>query len=153
MWVQRISEYGGKLLNHFEATYRPGERQLAQEFLVALGLEINDFGFSTPEATQMMGIHFEAADRDPTNNIIFLHQMSEPQAEFDAVLRDRLANDPELAAAQAKFLERVEKYPGGTPHFGIRYQSMAELDQTIERLEATGGDLQSRVKVMEMPPY
>jgi hypothetical protein len=151
--VQKIGEYSGKLLNHFEANYRPGDRQLAQEFLTALGLEINDFGFSAPDATQMMGIHFEATDRDPTNNIIFLHQMSETQAEFDAVLRDRLANDPELAEAQAKFLERVDKYPGGTPHFGIRYRSMEALDQTIERLEATSSDLRPRVKVTEMPPY
>ena len=149
----KISDYDGKLLNHLEAVYRPGDRQLAREFLTALGLAIEDYGNSDPDSTKMLGIHFEPADRDPTNNIIFLHQMSPTQAAFDEILRKRLAEDPELADAQAAFLETIKAYPGGTPHFGVRYRSKETLDAVIERLGEASPALAGRVTVNEMPPY
>lgn len=151
--MQTIGEYSGQFLNHLEAVYRPGDRLLAREFLTALGLYVEDYSVADPEATSMLGIHFEPADRDSTNNVIFLHQMSAPQVAFDALLQTRLADDAPLAAARAEFLETVKSYPGATPHFGIRYRSMAAVDLVIERLNGVGEDLKGRVSVNEMPPY
>lgn len=150
--MEKIGDYNGQLLNHVEANYRPGDRQLAIEFLTALGLHVEDYG-AEPESNKMLGIQFEPADRDATNNVAFLHQMSETQAAFDAKLRTRLAEDAELASAYAQFLDTVEKYPGATPHFGIRYRSMEALDKTIERLQVASPDLKARLTVNEMPPY
>lgn len=151
--METIADYSGQLLNHFEAVYRPGDRQLAREFLTALGLHVEDYSFSAPDATQMLGIHFEGSDRDATNNIIFLHQMSAPQAAFDETLRDRLTGDAALADAYAQFLDTVKLYPGATPHFGIRYRSMDAVDRVIAHLDATSEELKARVTVTEMPPY
>lgn len=151
--MQKIGEYNGQLLNHFEAVYRPGDRKLAREFLTALGLYVEDYSVPDPDGDTMLGIHFEPSDRDATNNVIFLHRMSEPQAAFDALLRSRLEGDAALADAQAQFLETVKLYPGATPHFGIRYRSMAALDETVARLGAVSDALRQRVTVNEMPPY
>ena len=150
--MNRIGEYNGQLLNHVEANYRPGDRQLAIELLSALGLHIEDYG-AEPGSNKMLGIQFEPDDRDATNNVAFLHQMSETQAAFDAKLKARLAEDADLAEAHARFLDTVEKYPGATPHFGIRYRSMEALDRVIESLESASQDLKARLKVNEMPPY
>jgi hypothetical protein len=151
--VRKISEYSGQLLNHLEAVYRPGDRRLAREFLTALGLYVEDYSVADPEATSMLGIHFEPADRDSTNNVIFLHQMSAPQAAFDSLLQARLADDDALASAHAEFLEAIKRYPGATPHFGIRYRSMDAVDQVIERLNGVSEELKRRLSVEEMPPY
>lgn len=150
--MHKIGEYSGQLLNHFEAVYRPGDRMLAREFLTALGLHVEDY--SVPDAAdKMLGIHFEPSDRDATNNIIFLHKMSEPQAKLDSLLQSRLSEDGELAESYAQFMETVTRYPGATPHFGIRYRSKQALDAVIERLGAVSEELRQRVKVNEMEPY
>lgn len=151
--MKRISEYSGVLLNHFEAVYRPGDRSVAREFLTALGLYVEDFSFSEPDATKMLAIHFEPEDKDSTNNIIFLHQMPPEQVAFDTELRSKLAKDTALSEAYNTFREMVKARPGGSPHFGIRYRSMAALDRVIAQLEGSSGDLKPRVAVNEMPPY
>ena len=151
--MQKIGEYSGQLLNHFEAVYRPGDRRLAREFLEALGLYVEDYAVSDPDAESMLAIHFEPADRDATNNLIFLHQMSAAQAAFDALLQSRLADDDALAGAHAEFLETVKRYPGATPHFGIRYRSMQALDEVVGRLDGVSDELKRRVSINEMPPY
>lgn len=151
--MQKIGDYSGQLLNHFEAVYRPGDRALAREFLSALGLYVEDYSNPDPASDKMLGIHFEPSDRDPTNNIIFLHKMSEPQARFDALLQSRLSDDKVLAESYTQFLETVKRYPGATPHFGIRYRSMQALDAAIARLGAVSDDLKARVTVNEMAPY
>ena len=149
--MQNIREYQGQLLNHFEAVYRPGDRGLAREFLTALGLYVEDYSNPDPASDKMLGIHFNPEDRDATNNLIFLHKMSEPQAKFDALLRTKLADDVELAEAHGQFQDTVARYPGATPHFGIRYRSMEALDRVIERLDAVSDELKTRVTVTEMP--
>src|SRR5260221_11556373 len=101
--MEKISDYKGQLLNHCEAVYRPGDRQIAVEFLTALGLYIEDYS-AEPDSDKMLGIQFEPSDRDATNNIIFLHQMSAPQAAFDEMLRTRLAADVALRDAYGQVL-------------------------------------------------
>jgi hypothetical protein len=44
--MDKIADYKGKLLNHVEALYRPGERQLAIDLTEALGCAISDTGFT-----------------------------------------------------------------------------------------------------------
>lgn len=151
--MQKIGEYNGQFLNHLEAVYRPGDRRLAREFLTALGLYVEDYSVTDPDATSMLAIHFEPADRDSTNNVIFLHQMSAPQAAFDTLLQAKLADDDALVSAHAKFLEAIKSYPGATPHFGIRYRSMRAVDEAIGRLNSVSEELKRRLSVDEMPPY
>lgn len=152
--MDRIADYTGVLLNHLEAVYRPGERDLAREFLAALGMAVREFSFTAGSPGQMFAVHVDETDQDMTNNIVFLHQMSPAQAQLDALLRERLASDPGLAAAYADWRQTMESAPGGTPHLGLRYRSMEAVDTVTEQLTTGLSDtLAGRVTVTEMPPY
>lgn len=152
--VERIADYSGVLLNHLEAVYRPGDRELAKEFFGVLGLVVKEFSFTSNSPSQMFAVHPEEADQDITNNIIFLHQMSPAHAEFDALVRERCQSDPALAEAHARFRETMQAAPGGTPHFGLRFRSMKALDAVTERLRTqVSNALRDRVTVSALPPY
>lgn len=152
--MNRIADYKGVLLNHFEAVYRPGDRELAKEFLSALGMTVREFSFTANSPSQMFAVHVDATDQDPTSNVAFLHQMSPAQAALDELVRDRLANDADLAAAHEAWRDMVRKAPGGTPHLGIRYRSMEAVDAVAEALQTSLSEaLAGRVTVTEMPPY
>lgn len=150
--MKRISEYGGVLLNHFEAMHRPGDRELATEFLGALNLAVVELSFTA--TSKLIAVHIDQEDRDFTNNIIFLHQMGPAHAELDALIREKFQTDPELKAAYAQVRESMQKGPGGTPHFGLRYRAMDTLESVVDKLRNSVSDsLKERVTVTEMPAY
>lgn len=152
--MNTISEYAGVLLNHCEAVYRPGDRELAKEFLAALGMAVREFSFTANSPSQMFAVHPEPTDQDPTTNIIFLHQMSSAQTALDDVLRKKFQTDPELTEAYAGWREFMTTAPGGTPHLGVRYRSMEAVDRIKETLaDGLSSDLAKRVTVNEMAPY
>lgn len=152
--MNTIGEYTGVLLNHCEAVYRPGDRELAKEFLAALGMAVREFPFTANSPSQMFMVHPEPADQDPTTNIIFLHQMSPAQTALDELLREKLQSDPALSEAYAGWREFMTAAPGGTPHLGVRYHSMEALDSIKEKLAGNLSlELAARVTVNEMAPY
>jgi hypothetical protein len=54
----------------------------------------------------------------------------------------------------AKYRDIVRQYPGGTPHFGLRYTSAQTLEPVLENLQnKLSPALRERVTVKEMPPY
>lgn len=150
--MEKIADYSGMLLNHFEAVFRPGERALALEFSRALGLQADEMRF-TEKSNPLVAVHPNADDRDATNNVFYLHEMQPSQAKLDTLLREKIASDPELGQAMDEFRETVRTRSGGTPHFGIRYRSQDVLDNAVERLKAGSPELASRVEVKEMPRY
>lgn len=152
--MNTIGEYTGVLLNHCEAVYRPGDRELAKEFLAALGMAVREFSFTANSPSQMFAVHPETSDQDPTTNIIFLHQMSPAQTALDELLREKFEADPALAQAYAGWREFMTTSPGGTPHLGIRYRTMEAIDRIKEKLTGSlSPDLAARVTVNEMAPY
>lgn len=151
--MNKISDYRGTLLNHLEANYRPGDRDLAVEFVEALGLVAAPLEFTKTSPRPLIAIHPNKDDRDPTTNVIFIYEMAPAQTELDMVLRKKLEADPELKQAMSGFRTSLQQYPGGSPHFGLRYQSTEELEPVLDRLKKLSPKLQDRVTVNEMPPY
>src|ERR1700710_1705073 len=116
--MKKISEYQGGLLNHLETVYRPGDHALAVEFLEALGMSVTEIKFSETSTKRLVAMHPNADDRDPSQNIMFLHEMAPAHAELDAVMQEKFGTDSELKSAMAKYREFVTQMPGGAPHFG-----------------------------------
>ena len=151
--MKKISDYPGSLVNHLNALYRPGERALAVELAEALGLTVAEITF-TQEGHKMTAIHPNADDLDTTNNIIFLTEMGPSQAKLDAVMREKIAADPEFGEAVNGYRDGARTYPDANPHFGLRYPSAKVLDPAIDRLRNNlGPALGKRVSVHDAPYY
>jgi hypothetical protein len=151
--MKRISGYEGVLLNHLEAIYRPGDRELAVELVEALGLVATEITF-TKSSNPLIAIHPNADDPDSTNNVIFLYEMSPTQVQFEDLMQKKIAGDPELRDAMKSYRERARKIPASIPHFGLRYPSADALDPVVGRLQNNRSPaLRERVAVVEMPAY
>lgn len=151
--MNHIADYQGCFLNHLEGFYRPGDRALAVELVEALGLVAADIRF-TAKSPPTLAVHPNDNDRDPTNNVMFLYEMPEVQQTVLAVLEQRLASDPELAAAIADYREAARKMPPIMPHFGLRFGSSEAVKAAVDRLEtAISPALRARIAIWEVPPY
>lgn len=151
--MQTISEYTGSFFNHMEGIYRPGDRELALELAEALGFTVQLIQF-TAGSRPVTALHPNAADQDPTNNVLFLFEMPEGQRKIIELLEKKIAEDAELSQAIGEFRDMARKMPPLLPHFGLRFGSSAALQAVLDRL--AGGlspELKSRVSVWEVPPY
>lgn len=151
--MKTFSEYQGGFLNHLEGVYRPDDRALAKELAEALGLLVREVRF-TETSHPLLSVHPNGEDLDPTNNVIFLYEMTPDDDAFVALLQDRMAADAELRSAVEARRERVRTRPASMPHFGLRYRSREALERVLDRLRAgLSADLAGRVSVAEMPAY
>ena len=131
----------GRLLNHVELVYAPGERALAAQFFETLGCRVVDNGGAWLAAK----IGDESSDL--RNNVLYASEVTPEQWRFEQALR-RAAGAGELAAAEASYRALLAERPQLAPHFGIRYASPALWEQTIDRLRALGGGaLTGRIEV------
>lgn len=151
--MNSISEYKGKLLNHLEGLYRPGEHDLVVELLEALDMAAVDIVFA--EGTSpLISVHPNGEDRDATQNVMFLTEMSPAHAELEKLLETRVAADPELGAAVKTYKDKARTRPSGIPHFGVRYPSTEAFEPVLDKLRnGLSPALKERVTVTEMPPY
>lgn len=151
--MDRIADYSGTFLNHMEGNYRPGDRDLAVELAEALGLAVVEMRFTETSRPLLAG-HFNGADRDPTNNIVFLFEMPEVQHRVMELLDRRFEEDVELREAMQAFREATARMPPLMSHFGIRYGSEAEQARVVEKLSGgLSAGLAERVNVWEVPAY
>ena len=131
----------GRLLNHVELVYAPGERALAAQFFQTLGCRVVDNG----------GVWFVAKideeSSDLRNNVLYASEVTPEQWRFEQALR-RAAGAGELAAAETSYRALLAERPQLAPHFGIRYLSPVAWEETVERIRALGaGALSGRVEV------
>ena len=146
--METIAEYRGGLLNHLEALYRPGDRELAIEFVEALGCTTTDTGFETETGSSYISVHPFAADSDPLNNVFYVSEMLPGQVRLEDLIRGRIDGDAEIQEALAGYREKAKSFPFGIPHFGLRYPSVAALKPVLERLDcAISPALRARVTV------
>jgi len=151
--VDTIAEYRGGLLNHLEALYRPGDRDLAIEFVEALGCTTTDTGFETETGSSYISVHPFGADADPLNNVFYVSEMLPRQVELEDLIRDRIEGDAAIQEALAGYREKAKSFPFGIPHFGLRYPSEEALTPVIDRLRnRLSPALSARVSVDELPP-
>ena len=151
--MEKIADYEGSFLNHLEGFYRPGDRDLARELIVALGMIAADIRF-TENSSPTLAMHPNGNDRDPTNNVIFLYEMGAIQLRMLDAMDRAIANDEEFAAAISDYREAVRKMPPLMPHFGLRFHSSASLEAAVNRLQTQlSPALAARVSIWEVPPY
>ncbi len=146
--MQSIAEYRGGLLNHLEALYRPGDRELAIEFVEALGCTTTDTDFATETGATYISVTPYGADFDHLNNIFYVSEMLPGQVRLEDLMRAKIDGDAALQEAIAGYREKAKSFPFGIPHFGLRYPSVESLKPVLDRLDkAISPALKDRVTV------
>ncbi|MBV1687908.1 hypothetical protein KRR38_09525 [Novosphingobium sp. G106] len=131
--MKQIAQYQGKLLNHLEALYRPGERDLAIELAEALGCAISDTGFKGDGVDTFLAVHPNPDDRNGQNNVFYMSQVRPEQLALEDRLR-RLSADSDFAADLDAYREAARTKPFGVPHFSLRYPSGQAVEEVAERI-------------------
>ena len=132
--MKEIAEYQGRLLNHVETLYRPGERALAIELAEAIGCTIIDTGFKGDGVDSFLGAHPDPEDRNPANNAFFMSEMRPEHLALEESLRRHCNADPDLAARLESYRGAARTKPFGVPHFGIRFRAARDVEAAGERL-------------------
>jgi hypothetical protein len=132
--MEAIGDYRGGLLNHLELLYRPGDRELAIEFVEALGCTTTDTGFETETGASYISVHPNAGDVDQLNNVFYVSEMLPGQVRLEDLMREKIDGDEALQEALAGYREKAKSFPFGIPHFGLRYPSVESLDPVRARL-------------------
>lgn len=135
--MKSITEYQGKLLNHVETLYRPGERELAVELAEALGCAITDTGFKGDGVDTFLAVHPNPEDRNSQNNVFYMSQIRPEQAAVEARLRRLSEEDADFAAQLEAYRNAARTKPFGVPHFALRYMSGRDVDAAAERINAS----------------
>ncbi len=127
--AQGFLRYKGRLLNHLEMVYRPGERHLVTKLFTALGCTVTDTGHTH------LGIAVGATDKFGLNNALYASEVTPEQWALEQLLQKALAGGSPLGAAYAGYEEKFRRHPQLTTHFGIRYPSFEALEETLARLQ------------------
>lgn len=136
-----ILDAQGRLLNHVELVYAPGERALAAQLFETLGCRVVDNGGA------WLAAKIDGESSDLRNNVLYASEVTPEQWRFEQALR-RAAGAGELAAAESSYRALLAERPQLAPHFGIRYPTPAAWQATIERLRILGGGaLSGRIEV------
>ena len=140
--TQGLSNYKGRLLNHVEMVYRPGERHLVTKLFTALGCEVTDSG--APHLYIAVG----ARDKYGLNNSLYASEATREQLALEEQLQQALQGESPLAGAYAGYDDKFRRHPQLTSHFGIRFPSFEKLEETLAHLENDlDPELKGRVQV------
>jgi hypothetical protein len=124
-----LVNYKGRLLNHIEMVYRPGERHLVTKLFTALGCNVTDTGHTH------LAIALGATDKYMLNNTVYASEVTPEQWRLEQQLGRALEGESPLAAAYAGYDDKFRHDPQLTSHFGIRYPSFEALEETLKHLE------------------
>ncbi len=140
--AQGFLNYKGRLLNHLEMVYRPGERHLVTKLFTALGCTVTDTGHTH------LGIAVGATDKYGLNNALYASEVTSEQWALEQLLQKALAGESQLSAAFAGYEEKFRRHPQLTSHFGIRYPSFDAVEKTLDHLQnRLDPELKGRVEV------
>jgi hypothetical protein len=129
-----VSDYAGTLFSHVAAVYRPGERDIAVEFVEALGCVAADTPAKAASGSPFISVHPNPDDRDPLNNIFYLSEMMPQQLALEQALKAQAEGDPALRNTVQAYREAALATPASIPHFAINFTSMAAVEPVLERL-------------------
>ena len=133
--MTKIRDYSGRLLNHIEALYRPGERALAIELAEPLGCAMSDTGLLDGDNDSFLAVHPDPDDRNLSNNAFYISQMTPEHLALEDALRITVEHDQSLQELLADYRALARSRPFGVPHFGLRYNSLADVEDAIEAIE------------------
>jgi hypothetical protein len=121
-------------VEHVAAVYQPGERELAVEFVEALGCVAADTRARSDSGSPFISVHPNPDDRDPLNNVLYLSEMMPQQLALERALTARMEIDPALREARKAYGNTALASPASVPHFALNFPSMAALEPVLERL-------------------
>ncbi|WP_157488967.1 hypothetical protein [Pseudofrankia sp. DC12] len=130
-----------RTLGHLALYYVPGLEEPARTLLRDLGLSLVDNG--------PPGFCSALLDEDSANhhdNLLYLAQMTDAHWALEQKLREQLRGGE---AADA-YLEQIGMWPEVAPHFGVKFQSLETLEETLRTLErdiAPGGPLHGHAQL------
>jgi hypothetical protein len=131
----------GRLLNHTELVYAPGERRLTARAFEVLGCRAVDPG------GPYLVILVDPRSQSFYDNVLYASEMTDEQFELERTLRAQLAGGSELGDRYRSYRARFESEPQRSTHFGIRLGGPAELVEVEKRLGAAPAELAGRLRL------
>ena len=131
----------GRLLNHTELVYAPGERRLSARVFEALGCRVVDPG------GPYLVILIDPRSESFIDNVLYASEMTGEQWELEEALRRQLGGGSELGDRYRKYLARFEREPQRTTHFGIRLGAPGQLEAVEKRLGSLDRELGGRLRL------
>jgi hypothetical protein len=151
-----LSHPTAKMLSHLELIYAPGERALARTLLRALGFRVLDPQTDPipanlgPAAAPFLVVYVDPGSDDVFDNVLYVSELSAPQRRFEEALRERLAEDGELARLHAELRAAYADKPQMMTHVGVGFASEEELERACERVS---GEPELAGRVVVSPVY
>ncbi len=145
----------GRMLNHVELIYAPGDRKPVKRLFEALGCKVidpqdgpipEDLG---PGVLPYLVIYLDPESDDPFDNVMYASEVTTVQWEFEQQLRGQLEQNPELAAAQRALAENYPLMPQAMTHIGLAFPSAAAVVESLERIEKAP-ELRDRVRISKV---
>ena len=130
----------GRLLNHVEFVYAPGERELAKRLFRALGCRVVDPQEDDapeelgPAAGPYLIVYLDSADPDPFDNVFYASEVTPVQWAFEERLKETLSSDTKLAEAHAALRGNYPRFPQAMTHLGLAFPNVTEVEAALERL-------------------
>lgn len=147
--MTQLVDHAGRMVNHLQTFYQPGEQHLAVKVYQALGCRVSDTTFG--EENQGLVIHVEPDEDDLVNNVIYAAEVTPVQWQFEKELQGALDERQALARAFATYTAQREDQPESVSHFGIRYTSFEKLKRALTQLdERLDPELHGRLKVVQV---
>jgi hypothetical protein len=151
--MDQISDYSGNLFSHVAAVYRPGERDVAVEFVEALGCVAADTQAKAASGSPFISVHPNPDDCDPINNVFYLSEMLPEQIALEQAVKMGGENNPMLRDARSAYIEAALASPASIPHFALNFPSMAAIEPVIDRLaHGLRAAIAERVKMKVLRP-
>ena len=147
-----IAEYRGNMLNHVEALYRPGDRDIAIELGEVLGCVVVDTGIDAGQGSTFLAVHPNPDDLDVDNNAFYLSEITPEHAAVEEVLEGAQRADAGLRERVARYRAKALSWPFSIPHFGLRYQDEAEIEAVAQRFARASDRLKARARINVIRP-
>lgn len=132
-----------RALNHVELVYAPGERPLAHALFELLGCEVRDSG------GPFLSARIAPGQDSLVNNVMYASEVVAEQWALEQALRVALDGGV-LAGPAADYDATLRAHPQRSCHFGIRYPTTEDLDDTLDRIDRVADhspELAGRVSV------
>jgi hypothetical protein len=126
-----VERLGGRLLNHVELVYRPGERELAKRFFELLGCRVLDRG------GEFFSALVDPDVEDGLNNVLYASEVTPAQWALDQALL-AFMDGGTLSDVAGTYLELLQRQPQRSFHFGLRYPDLHTLEAAVERIRDRG---------------
>ena len=123
----------GRLLNHLETVYRPGEMDLARRSFEALGCSVKAGG-------EFLTVSVDPGKPDGIDTVIYASKVTREQWAFECALADAVQAGGALGESWHAYADKLVAVPQRSFHFGIRFASTAEWEDTVEAVRRAGDE-------------